>query len=324
VLKATKSQEKMVRIAALKALENVGDASTVELLARHAAGTQGEEQRTARNSLWDLHGEGVDQSILLSLIKLTDPSIQEELIMSVGERRIADGINFLISRVRSSRAGIRLTAIKALKEVAHPSDLTRLLGLLLSARGERERTELINTIAGVAGKRPNPIGRSNSVKALLPEVEDANKRALLIRILGKIGDDSSLSLVRTALADENPEIRDAAVRALSDWPTLSPREDLVRIVQTSQELVHQILALRAYVRMIEMEQYRSPEHAVRSLKEALAWTKRPEEKKLILGILPQFACQDALKLAESLLKEKGVEEEAREAAKQIQQRLNRQ
>lgn len=324
VVKATKSEEKMVRMAALKALESVGDPSCVELLARHSAGAQGKEQRTARNSLWGLHAEGVDQTILLSLIKLTDPGIQEELVMSVGERRILEGINFLFSRARSSRSGVRLAAIKALKEVASPSNLPRLLQLLLNARAERERTELENTIAGVARKIHDPIGRANSVKELLPEVEDSKKRAALLRVLGKIGDDSSLSLVRQALSDDSPEIRDAAVRALSDWPTLSPKEDLLRIVQTSQEQVHQVLALRAYVRMIEMEPYRSPESAVQSLKETLAWTQRPEEKKLILGILPQFACPDALKLAESLLKEKGVEQEAREAVKQIQQRLKRQ
>jgi len=324
VVKATKSEEKMVRIAALKALESVGDSSIVELLARHAAGTQGEEQRTARNSLWGLHGEGVDQTILLGLIKLTDPGIQEELLIGVGERRIFDGINFLFSRARSSRPGIRLTAIKALKEVAAPSDLSRLLQLLINAPGEREQTELENTIAGVCRKRPNPIGRANAAMALLPEVKDVKKRAVLLKVLGKIGDDSSLSLVRKALADDNPEIRDAAVRALSDWPTLSPKEDLVRIVQTSQEQVHQVLALRAYIRMIEMEPYRSPESAVLSLKEALAWTQRPEEKKLILGILPGFACPNALELAESLLKEKGVEEEAKEAVRQIQRRLKRQ
>jgi HEAT repeat protein/type 1 glutamine amidotransferase len=324
VVKATKSEEKMVRIAALKALESVGDSSMVELLARHAAGAQGEEQRTARSSLWGLHGEGVDQTILLNLIKLTDPGIQEELLMSVGERRIYDGINFLFPRAGSSRPGIRLTAIKALKEVALPSDLPRLLQLLINAPGEREQTELENTIAGVAGKRPDPIGRANAVKALLTEVKDVKKRSVLLKVLGKIGDDSSLSLVRKALADDNPEIRDAAVRALSDWPTMSPKEDLVRIVQTSQEQVHQVLALRTYVRMIEMEPYRSPESAVRSLKEALTWTKRPEEKKLILGILPGFACPDALKLAESLMKEKGVEEEAKEAVGQIQRRLKRQ
>nr|NIN01597.1 hypothetical protein [candidate division Zixibacteria bacterium] len=296
----------------------------VELLARHAAGAQGEEQRIARNSLWGLDGEGVDQTILLNLVKLTDASIQEELVMSVGERRILDGINFLFSRARSSRPGIRLAAIKALEEIAAPSDLPRLLQLLLNVKTERERTELENTIAGVAGKRPNPIGRANSVKALLPEVADAKKRAVLLRVLGKIGDDSSLSLVRKALADDNPEIRDAAVRALSNWPTLSPKEDLVHIVQTSQEQIHQILALRAYIRMIEMEPYRSPQSAVQSLKETLTWAQRPEEKKLILGILPQFACPDALQLAESLLKEQAVEGEAKEAIKQIQRRLKRQ
>lgn len=324
VVRAIKSDEKNVRIAALKALESVGDSSTVELLARHAAGTQGEEQRTARNSLWDLHGESVDRAILLNLIKLTDAGIQEELVMSVGERRNFEGINFLFSRAGSSRPGIRLAAIKALEEIASPPDLPRLLRLLINAPGERERTELENTIAGVAGKRPDPIGRANAVKAILPQVEDVKKRAALLRVLGKIGDDSSLSLVREALVDDNPEIRDAAVRALSDWPTLSPREDLVRIVQTSQEQVHQVLALRAYIRMIEMEPYRSPESAVLLLKETLTWTQRPEEKKLILGILPQFACPDALKLAESLLTESGIEEEAREAVKQVQQRLKKQ
>lgn len=324
VVPATKSEETIVRMAALKALEGVGDSSTVELLARHAAGSQGEEQRVARNSLWALQGEGVDQTILLNLIKLTDQNIQEELVMSVGARRILDGINFLFSRAHSSRPGIRLAAIKALEEVSSPSDLPRLLQLLINAPEERERTALENTIAGVAGKIPDPIGRANAVRALFPEMQDAKKRATLIRVLGKIGDDSSLSLVRKALADDNPEIRDSAVRALSDWPTLSAKEDLVRIIQTSREQVHQILALRAYVRMIGMEPYRTPESAVQSLKEALARTQRPEEKKLILGILPRFACPEALRLAESLVREKGVEEEAREAVNQIQRRLKRQ
>jgi len=322
-VKATKSEDRMVRIAALKALESVGNSSTAELLATHAAGAAGEEQRTARISLWGLHGEGIDQAILLSLIKLTDQNIQEELIMSVGERRISDGKNFLFSRARSSNSGIRSAAIKALEDVASLSDLPRLLQLLISAPGERERQEFENTITGVAGQRPDPIGRANTVRVMLPSVKDVKKRAALYRVLGKIGDDSSLPLVREALTDDNPEIRDAAVRALSDWPTVTPKEDLANIAQTSSERVHKVLALRAYIRMIGMEPYRSPEGTVESLKEALVWAERPEEKKLILGILPQFACPDALKLAESLLREKGVEEEAEQAVKQIRKKLDK-
>lgn len=323
VTKAIQSPDKKVRIAALKALENVGDASTVELLAQHAAKAEGKEQVTARNSLWNLDGASVDQAILLNLIKLTDQSIQEELIMSAGERRIADGKNLLFSKARSARSRNRLLAIRALKDVASPSDLPRLLQLLLNAPGERERTEIENTIAGVAGKSPDPIGRANAVKSMLPETEDTKKRTALLRVLGKIGDDSSLFLVRKALADENTEIQDAAVRALSDWPSVTPKEDLLHIVQTTSNNIHRVLALRAYVRMTGMESYRSPERAVLSLKEAMKRVDRPEEKKLILGILPRFACREALQLAESLLSEKDVEEEAKEAVKQIRQRLNK-
>ena len=324
VAKATQSPNRTVRIAALKALRNVGDASTVELLAQHAAKTEGMEQMTARNSLWNLRGEGVDQTILLNLIKLTDQNIQEELIMSAGERRIADGRNLLFSKARSSRSRNRLLAIRALKDVASPSDLPRLLQLLLNEPGDRERTEIENTIAGVAGKSPSPIGLADPVKTLIPSVKDVKGRSTLYRVLGKIGDDSSLSLVRKALADENTEIRDAAVRALSDWPSVTPKEDLLHIVQTTSNSVHRVLALRAYVRMTGMEPYRSPERAVLSLKEAMRRVERPEEKKLILGILPRFACRDALQLAESLLSEKDVEEEAKEAVKQILRRLKRQ
>ena len=323
-VKATKSEDRMVRIAALNALESVGDSSTVELLASHAAGAGGEEQRAARISLWGLHGEGVDQAILLNLIKLTDQNIQEELIMSIGERRIYEGKNFLFSRARSSNSGIRSAAIKALEDVSSLSDLPRLLQLLINAPGERERQELENTIAGVAGQRPDPIGRANAVRVMLPSVKDVKKKAALYRVLGKIGDDSSLPLVREALTDDNPEIRDAAVRALSDWPTVTPKEDLAIVAQTSSERIHKVLAMRAYILIVGMEPYRSPEAVVGSLKEALAWAERPEEKKLILGILPQFACQDALELAESLLREKGVEEEAKQAVQQIRKKLERQ
>jgi len=73
---------------------------------------------------------------------------------------------------------------------------------------------------------------------------------------------SSLSVLRSALADENPEIRDAAVRALAEWPTPTVQEDLLHIARTSDNPVHKVLSLQAYIRMVEMQPYRSPERAV--------------------------------------------------------------
>jgi hypothetical protein len=142
-------------------------------------------------------------------------------------------------------------------------------------------------------------------------------------VLGKIGVNSTLPLIRKALTEDNENIHDAGVRALADWPNDTPMEDLLQIAGRSTRTVHQVLALRAYVRMIQMDRYRSPEGAARSLKEALALSNRPEEKIMILGALPRFACKDALELAESLLQEDDVKAEAELAVGKIKKRLEK-
>jgi len=318
-----KSTQTSVRIEALKALEKVGDASTVELLAERAAQTRGEEQAAAREGLWRVKGEDVDRAILFELETNTKEDIQDELIRAVGERRIVRGKNLLMNKARSSSAADRLQAIKNLKLISSPSDLAQLLGLLLELENDPELEEMQNTVAAVSLKIAKPDARANAVKRVLNETEDVKKRCSLLRVLGKIGDDSSLPILRDALRTGNSDVADAAVRALADWPTITPRDDLLQIARNSQNLVHQVLALRAYVRMVGMETYRSPEGAVKSLKEALELAKRPEEKKLILGVLPDFACQDALQLAESLLNVEGVKEEAQAAVDKIKENLKK-
>ena len=64
VVASAKSQDQSVRIAALRALGQLGDETTVTLLAHSAAGSKGAEQKAARDSLYRLRGEKVDQVIL--------------------------------------------------------------------------------------------------------------------------------------------------------------------------------------------------------------------------------------------------------------------
>ncbi|MDH5707267.1 MAG: HEAT repeat domain-containing protein, partial [Candidatus Aminicenantes bacterium] len=250
------------------------------------------------------------------------PDVQNELIKSIAERRIQEGMELLLARARSSDSGNRLEAIKAVKDIASLADLPRLVELLLSTKEERDQLELASTIAVVAGKNPQPVGRARAVVEAMSQTEDIPKRCSLFRALGKIGDDSSLPVLREALAESNPELKDAAVRALADWPTPTPREDLLQVARTTTNSVHRILALRAFIQMVGMEPYRSPRMAVRSLQEVLDLS-RPEEKKLILGILPTFAGPEALAVAESLLKEKEVKAEAELAIKKIKERLKK-
>lgn len=321
-IQAAKNENSDIRIAALHALEHIGDATAVELLAHRAAKSRGEEQEAARTSLWGLKGEDVDRTILSNLAKQKDADVQRELIMSIGERRIRKGLNWLLAKACSPDAGIRQQAIKALKNVASPSDLLLLVNLLTEVEEEKDQMEMASTVAAVAQKSPQLTGRARPVMDLLPEVSDIPSRRALYRTLGKIGDDSSLPILRSALNEENLEIQDAAVRAFADWPTATAQQDLLHVARTSTNPVHRILALQSYIRMVGMEPYRSPERAVKSL-EAVLDISRPEEKKIILGILPGFASREALDLAEYLLQEKAVEAEAKVAVEKIREKLGK-
>ena len=157
----------------------------------------------------------------------------------------------------------------------------------------------------------------------LAQTENGEGRAALLRILGQIGENRSLPLLRQALEEKDPAVFDAAVRALAEWPHPAARYDLLQLSETVESDTHKILALRAYIRMVEMEPHLSPRGAVECLTKALRLSTRAEEKKLILGVLPKFSGIAALKLAQSLLPEKAVKAEAEEAVKKITQAMKK-
>ncbi len=332
IMRSAESPSPSVRIAAIKALAKVGDPAIVRLLIERAAGSRGEEQIAARDALASLPGKDVDETIIFGLTGFPGDSAKSELIRAVGERRISAGKGHLMTMAGSGSLQNRLEAVKALRAIASPGDIPVLLGILLETGEETAQEEIENTIAALAHKMSDPFARAHDVEILLappqnskmPPVTDERKRCLLYRTLGKIGDDSSLALLRSAIKEKNIAIQDAAIRALADWPNATPREDVLAIARSSKDLTHQVLALRGYIRMIGLEKYQSPEAAVRSLRAALELASRPEEIILVLGALPDFACPDALALAESLLNTEGVQEEAQAAVDAIKESLGMQ
>jgi HEAT repeat protein len=321
MIQALSSPELDVRMASLRALEKQGNASTVKLLVRQAARSRGVEQAAARTSLWNLKGAAVDDTILEVLSQEDDPALEKELVRSLGERRIAKGKPLLYGSLQGPDQGTRLEAIRALGHLSEPQDLPFLIDQLLKFEDETEQNELAETLAASARKISRPYSRAGLVTNRLRESEAASDRKVLLLVLGKIGDDSSLRFIRQTLEDQDPEIQEAAARALIEWPTAAARDDVFWIAETSSHPTLQVLALRAYVRMVGMERFRRPEAAVASLKAVLPLVKRPEEKMAILGVLPQFSCPAALELAESFLEDGSVEKEARAAVARLRRSL---
>ena len=157
-----------------------------------------------------------------------------------------------------------------------------IIELQLAASGN-DRSELEKTVVAVARKIPEDKGQAEKVLAALPAAKDLDARCSLLSVLGKIGDQAALPVLREALGDKEDKVKDAAVRALSDWPTAAPAADLLKVAQTSENQVHKTLALRGYVRLAGLESNRPAEETIKMYKEAMTLATNADEKKMVLS-----------------------------------------
>ena len=322
VLKAADSSSPEVRAEALRTVEKIGDGTVVEFLAGRAAASAGAEQKAAREALARLKGADVDAALVKLLPSAADEKVKAELIEAAGDRRISAAKPFLMATVASGSPVVQRRAAEALRTLAGPADMRDLLALLFGLEDETARETIQDVIAAVARTNIRPLARGDTAENLLAGETNPKKRVDLIRVLGKIGDETALPLLREALGDPDASVADAAVRAFADWPTIAARDDVLLIARTSTEETHRVLALRAYIRMLGLERYREPQAVVADLREAVPLAAgRAEEKLAILALLPRYACQEGLDFANSLAADESVKKEAQLAADQIRQTL---
>jgi HEAT repeat protein len=321
VIEASRSQDESVRIAALRALGQLGNAANVPLLAERAAGARGAEQKAARESLYRLRGPEVDAAILQNLASAA-PGVKVELISAVGQRNITTGAEALFAAAKDEDRKVRLESFKVLKIIAQPEQLPALLNLLLEVKTEADRGEAERLVAAVAHKIEDRNRQAAAVLAVLPNVKDAVGRASVLRVLGRIGDNSALPALRTALSSREAEVQDAALRALSDWPTAEPVPDLLKVAQTSQNPVHKVLALRGFVRLLGLDSSRSADETTELYKKAMDLAGDAAEKKRVLSGLAGAQSLAALNLAAEYLDDVALHLEAESAAVRIAQAIH--
>ena len=320
---AARSDAEPVRIAALRALASVGSASVVAALVETAARSRGQEQATARTALGSLKGRAVDEAIVKALEAGPAPDLESELLLAIADRRIFPAKPAVASSLKSPAPRTRVQALKSLRTIGTPSDVSAVLDLLVNEADEAVRNEAELTAAGLAGKVATPERRSTLVKARLKSERQPAARARVLAVLPLIGDSSALPDVRAALAHDSAEVVDAAVRAIASWPTSAARDDLFQLASQARNETHRLLAIRGLVRLIALDRFRQPAAAVADLRSAAGFAWRPEEQKLVLGALTQFPCAEAVELARSYLSDASVQAEAQAAIDKITAALSK-
>jgi hypothetical protein len=286
------------------------------LLAGTAAATRGAEQKAARESLYRLRGPKIDETVLAA-IPSAEARVKVELIRSTGERNIAAGVEILLKTARDKDAKVRRETLRVLKTIAEPKYLPALVKLLVDVQSSVDRREAEKTVTAVAHKISDKNRQAEAVLAALPSVKKEGSRCSLLRVLGKIGDDSALAVLRAGLKDKSVAVKDACIRSLAEWPTAEPMADLLKVVQATDNKLHHVLALRGYVRLIGLDSSRPAEETIGMYKQAMSLTSNASEKKMVLSGLATIKSLAALVMVSDYLQDKALQQEAEVAVVKI-------
>ncbi|MEW6356366.1 MAG: DUF6807 family protein [Planctomycetota bacterium] len=302
------SPEEDVRISAVRALGVLGDASHVMLLAKIAA-AGGAVGGAAVESLNLLAGDGVNEAMVKGM-KGAEPGVRVALINALVARDCDGLVPILFDAVKEYDPNVHKAVCKALASEAGKDDLGRMVEMLVATENAAARRDLEQAISAAVARINDPNTCADPVIAALEKANDEAKIGLLA-VLNRIGVPAALAAVQSQLTSSSPTVKRAAIHALAEWPDATPMAELLKIARTETNEVHQVLALRGFIRQATMLSERSDEETARLLREAMELAKRPDEEKAILAVLPNYPCAEALALAESRLNDEQVAEEAK-------------
>jgi HEAT repeat protein len=242
--------------------------------------------------------------------------IRTEAVRSLAARHAVAATQALLHSAEDADAGVRNESLKALGLVGPTTALPGLAALLLKAEDAAFRSEAATALVSVANRDPDIEGRSEAVLKALGASGGPAKFALL-GVLGRIGGQKSLEAVRAALKDQDEKVRDAACRALGEWPDAAAAADLLQLAKSAAGEDRQVQALRAYLRVCAIRTQRPAAETAKLLAAGLAVARRPDEKKLALSAFNEVRDIVALQAVVPCLSDPALTEEAACAAARI-------
>ncbi|MEK7474089.1 MAG: HEAT repeat domain-containing protein [Candidatus Coatesbacteria bacterium] len=316
VRRTLKDSDPGVRTAALRSDAALAGAKAVPDL---AAALGGPDAEAARSCLLDLPDAAT--AALEGTVPAAPPKVRAGLLGVLGARGSASSLPVALAYVADADAGVRRAALGVVGVLGGPDHLALLVGRLAQDADAREAAA--DAFGLIVKRMKDPAPAASAVLAAFRAVRPADgagstggAKAALLGLLARTGGEAALAAEREALGDTDATAREAAVRALGDWPDASPLADLAMLAKTAPEPVFRVLALRGYVRLAG-EAGEGDAVLVGRLRDAWAIAGRPEDRVLVLGALGKVTHPAALEMALKAMDDPAVKEEAAAAAGRI-------
>ena len=146
---------------------------------------------------------------------------------------------------------------------------------------------------------------------------------MLIQAMGNIGSKSALPIIQDYLKNENADVQIAAIKALSVWPDSTPLDELKQVIESSEDAKAHNLALRGYIRMVQIDNIMTEDQKFEACKYAYDLTASLDEKKIVVSGLAEIMSKGAFQMAIGLLQDQELQSEAEAAISSMAGSLGR-
>jgi HEAT repeat protein len=315
---AARQGDKTVRLAAIRALAEVSNPSSAQVLVDLLGDEDREIAQAAQESLASLPGSKVDAAII-AMLSSGAPARQITAMDLLVRRRMTAAMPALFEAAGGTDAKVRTAAVRRLGELAGSAELPQLLDLLAKAKTPEDVDATEQALRSVCLRATKPDVCVGQVEARLAQSQPAQKCALL-GALGAIGGTNALRAVRSAVNDSNADVHAAAIRALAAWSTADAAPDLLVLARTASSPTDKMICLRGYLAVAGHADMPADQQLA-MCRQAVPLVQKVEEKKLLLAALGGIASAEALDLIKPYLDDAGTMEEASTAVVEISAKL---
>jgi HEAT repeat protein len=310
--------EKTVRLAAIRAIAEIGKPAVVPELVGLMANADREIAQAAHDAFASVPGPEADAAVT-AMLNSADAAKRIAGLDLIARRRMTASTPALLKATGDSDSGVRTAAFKRLGELGGAGEVQPLLRLLSSAKEARDVDAAEQALSAICARQSQPDASVDKVLGALASAQPAQKAALL-RVLGAVGGAKALEGVRSAVGDSNAEVKGAALRALAAWKTPDAAPTLLSLAKGASDPTDKLVCLRGYFGWAGNSDVPA-ERRLAMCREGTALAQSVDEKKLLLGALGSIKTVEAVALVTPYLDDAATKEEASAAVVSIAQEL---
>ncbi len=318
VLNAASHGPKQVRMAAIRALGRLGDASCLSELFQIALDADADLAQTTKATLAELPGEEVDAQIV-ALLPTAQGNMYPLLIELVGQRRI-DAMPALLEALDHADNAVRRAALAALGETVALNELSALISQVVAPKHPEDAPVALDALKTASIRMPDREACAAELAAAIEDTSSVPTKHSLLQILGAMGGTKALATIGAAANSADPDLQDISSRLLGEWMTADAAPVLLDLANTAPDPKYRVRALRGYIRIAR--QFVIPEQQRAEMcRKAFEASRQTAEQKLVLEVLKRYPSTETLKLAINAMHVLELKQEATQAALVIAQKL---